>query len=118
MSQVKTKRGGDVLDDFLTGAPGERKEANRKAVDNELQIRKEMREGHPPPSNGMSAELYGAVLTAVERAEKLFACGLTRRALVVLITDVCPRDAAGRPTTEATVERVLEGLSKLGEHLE
>lgn len=54
---------------------------------------------------------------AVAALDHLAECGLTPEALVLLICDQCPKDRAGRATTVDTVERVMQGFFRLGNHL-
>lgn len=47
----------------------------------------------------------------------LLGCGLTREALVMLITAKCKRAANGSRLAESTVDLVLDAMAHLDEHL-
>lgn len=66
---------------------------------------------------GAGKALVGGLDGASEALQQIIRCGLTPEALVILVTEKCPRDRAGRPTTTDTVERVLQGLFRLPEYL-
>lgn len=65
-------------------------------------------------AGGMLAEDCVRVCAAVDG---LLSAGLTRRAVVLLLEDVTPFAANGSRISADTIERVLQGLGKLQEHL-
>lgn len=66
-----------------------------------------------------SAGSIGREVAAFARlAQLLLATGLSRNAVALLVQDLLPKTRRGNPTvTTVTILRVLDGASRLGEHL-
>ena len=62
-------------------------------------------------------KLVGGLKAAVSALDAIRASGLTGEALIVLVQAKCKSDAKGNETSRPQVERVLEGLFRLGEYV-
>lgn len=65
----------------------------------------------------MAAKVHEELLIVVGANNAMFDGGLTRDALIHLITAKCRNASNGKPVSEATVEIVLDAMARLGEYL-
>ena len=124
MAEVKTQRGGDILDGFVGKKSAEKlRLQTRQDYEEEQEIKRTHaappKHRDPGPAGGeIGGELRDAVETVAARAEKLFASGLKFEAIVLLVQPLCPQGVKShRVPSEEQVEAVLTGLSKLREWL-
>lgn len=119
MAEVKTQRGGDILDGFVgRKSAAKLRTQTREDYEEELRIIEEEKRAARRPPGEIGGELRAAVETVADRAEKLFASGLKFEAIVLLVQPLCPQGVKShRVPSEEQVEAVLTGLSKLREWL-
>lgn len=112
MSEPKRESGGDF---FFKGL--DKKLGRDKLVRGPSPVELDEVENLLDDAAGAGKKLTAGLNKAIEGLKAIEQCGLTPDAFLVLVASKCKADKNGNATSEATVQRVLEGLFRLGEYV-
>lgn len=103
--------------DWMLGDLGPRKTSKKLVSVEGVRVTSEEVDAVLADVHGSGKKLRSGIDAAVQQLEALKSIGLTGEALVLLVTEKCRPDKNGNPTSAVTVQRVLEGLFRLGEYV-
>jgi hypothetical protein len=102
--------------DWLLGDTGKKKAAPKLVASGGIEVTPDEVDAVLADVAGAGKKLRAGIDAAVSQLEAIKKCGLTGEALVLLVEAKCARAKNGSRISADTVQLVLEGLFRLGEH--